>query len=103
MLDGDAPARARPAPTWTDYFELAVTEIRHYGAGSVQVGRRLHALYDHLLGEVDEPARRRVELERRLLDEALAKTFPDPEEQAIVRRPDRLGLGAGAVGSSGSG
>ena len=102
VLDGDVPLGRVPAPTWADYFELAVTEIRHYGAGSVQVGRRLHALYDHLLGEVDEPARRRVELERRLLDEALAKTFPDPEEQAIVRRPDRLGLGAGAVGSSGS-
>jgi uncharacterized membrane protein len=85
-----------PAPTWTDYLELAVTEIRHYGTGSAQVGRRLHALYDHLLAEVDADARARVELERRLLDDALARTFPDPEEQAIVGRPDRLGLGAGA-------
>jgi uncharacterized membrane protein len=84
-----------PAPTWTDYLELAVTEIRQYGTGSAQVGRRLHALYDHLLAEIDDEARARVELERRLLDEALARTFPDPEEQAIVGRPDRLGLGAG--------
>jgi uncharacterized membrane protein len=85
-----------PAPRWTDYLELAVTEIRHYGAGSAQVGRRLHALYEHLLTEIDDEARARVELERRLLDEALARTFPDPEEQAIVGRPDRLGLGAGS-------
>jgi hypothetical protein len=27
--------------------------------------------------------------------EALARTFPDPDEQAIVGRPDRLGFGAG--------
>ena len=56
VLDGDGvPAGRVPAPTWTDYLELAVTEIRHYGGGSVQVCRRLHALYDHLLAEVDEP------------------------------------------------
>jgi uncharacterized membrane protein len=84
------------APTWTDYLELAVTEIRHYGAGSAQVARRLHALYDHLLAEIHEAARPRVELERRLLDQALVRTFPDREDQALVGRPDRLGLGAGA-------
>ncbi len=91
--DGVAVGRVR-APTWTDYLELGLTEIRHYGAGSVQVGRRLHALYDHLAAEIDEAARPRVELERRLLDRALTRFFPDPEEQAIVGRPDRLGLGA---------
>ena len=96
VLDGDGVPRGRvPAPTWNAYLELAVTEIRHYGAESAQVGRRLHALYDHLLAEVDEEARARVELERRLLGEAQARTFPDPAELAIMARPDRLGLGAG--------
>jgi uncharacterized membrane protein len=96
VLDGDGVARGRvPAPTWDAYLELAVTEIRHYGAGSAQIGRRLHALYDHLLAEVDGDARSRVELERRLLSEAQGKFFPDPAELAIMHRPDRLGLGAG--------
>jgi uncharacterized membrane protein len=90
----DVPVGRVPAPTWTEYLELGLTEIRHYGASSAQVGRRLHALYDHLAAEIDEAARPRVELERRLLDEALARYFLDPEEQAIVGRPDRLGLGA---------
>jgi uncharacterized membrane protein len=95
VLDGGGvPAGRVPAPTWTDYLELALTEIRHYGGGSVQVCRRLHALYDHLLAEVDEPARARVELERRLLARALAAAFPDPEDQAVAARSDRLGLGA---------
>ena len=89
-----APRGYVPAPTWTEYLELAVTEIRHYGDGSAQIGRRLHALYDHLLEEIDDEARPRVELERRLLDEALARSFPDLEEQAIMGRADRFGLGA---------
>ena len=65
------------------------------GAGSVQVGRRLHALYDHPLAELDEPAWPRIQLERRLLDAAFARSFPDPEDRAIAAHPDRLGLGAG--------
>jgi hypothetical protein len=94
MLDADGVAVGRvPAPTWTEYLELALTEIRHYGSSSAQVGRRLHALYDHLVAEIDEAAQPRVELERRLLDEALAGFFPDPDEQAIVGGPDRLGPG----------
>jgi uncharacterized membrane protein len=102
VLDGDGVALGRvPAPTWTDYLELAITEIRHYGAGSVQVGRRLHALYDHLLAELDEPDRARIELERRLLDTALARSFPDPEDQVIAARADRLGLGSGDTPRSG--
>jgi uncharacterized membrane protein len=104
VLDDDEVPRGRvPTPTWTDYLELAVTEIRHYGAGSVQVGRRLHALYDHLVTEIDDTARPRVQLERRLLDEALARSFPNADEQAIARRPDRLGLGAAGIQSSGAG
>jgi uncharacterized membrane protein len=94
VLDGDGVARGLvPAPTWTDYLELAITEIRHYGAGSVQVARRLHALYDHLLAELDEAAHARIELERRLLDAAVARSFPDAEDRALAARADRLGLG----------
>jgi uncharacterized membrane protein len=96
VRDGDGePVGRVPAPTWADYLELAVTEIRHYGCSSAQVGRRLHALYDHLLAEIDDAARPRVELERRLLEEAQRVTFPDPAELAVVGRPDRLGLGGG--------
>ena len=98
VLDDDgAPAGRVPAPTWTDYLELAVTEIRHYGCGSVQVCRRLNALHEHLLAEVDGPARARVELERRLLGRALAAAFPDPEDQAVAAGSDRLGLGGAGV------
>jgi len=97
VLDSDGTARGSfPVPTWPEYFDLALIEIRHYGAGSAQVARRLRALYAHLLEVVDSSERGRVDLEQRLLDEQLAARFPDPQEREILSRPDRLGLGGAA-------
>src|SRR6185436_4787860 len=70
---GGTPRALVPAPRWADYVELGLVEIRRYGHGSPQIVRRLTALYDRL-GE--HP---RIELERRLLREAVAKAFPDDE------------------------
>lgn len=84
------------APTWEQYLDLGLMEIRHYGGRSIQVARRLRAVYGHLLEVVDESQQARVELERRLLDEQLAAGFPDSDERNIVSRPDRLGLGGAA-------
>jgi len=96
VLDDDGRARARVmAPRWSDYVELSLMEIRRYGADSPQVARRLHALYDRLGEVAGEGDRGRVELERRLLDGAVAAAFPDPEERRIVDQADRLGLGFG--------
>ena len=49
------PRGASPRAHLVRYVELGLTEIRHYGASSVQIGRRLHALYDRLLGRSDGP------------------------------------------------
>ena len=38
-----------PGRSWEDYLQLAVTEIREYGATSTQVCRRLPALLEALL------------------------------------------------------
>jgi uncharacterized membrane protein len=94
VLDSDGTARASiPAPRWAAYMELGLMEIRRYGAASPQVVRRLNALYDRLDEVADDGERPRIALERRLLAEVVTDTFPDPEERAIVERPDRLGLG----------
>jgi uncharacterized membrane protein len=94
VLEKDGTPRGSfPVPTWREYFDLGLIEIRHYGAGSAQVARRLRALYAHLMDAVDASERGRVELEQRLLDEQLAARFPDPEERDILSRSDRLGLG----------
>jgi uncharacterized membrane protein len=94
--ENGTPRGLVPAPRWEQYLDLGLTEIRQYGAGSIQVARRLRAMYDHLLEVVGEAGRERIELERRLLDEELAVSFPDRDERGIASRPDRLGLGSAA-------
>jgi uncharacterized membrane protein len=97
VADGDGiPRGLVPAPRWEQYLDLGLTEIRRYGAGSIQVARRLRAMYDHLLEMVGEAGRERIELERRLLDDELEVSFPDQDERRIASRPDRLGLGSAA-------
>ena len=54
---------------------------------------RLTALYDRLGEVASDGERARVDLERRLLAEAVVTAFPDAEERGIVERADRLGLG----------
>ncbi len=94
LVDDDGRVRARvSAPRWSAYVELGLMEIRRYGADSPQVVRRLHAVYDRLSEVAGAGERDRVDLERRLLAEAVAVGFPDPEERRIVEQADRLGLG----------
>jgi hypothetical protein len=57
--------------------------------------RRLHALYDRVGEVAGDGERGRVDLERRLLAEAIGAAFRDPEERRIVEQADRLGLGFG--------
>jgi uncharacterized membrane protein len=97
VVDAAGTPRALvPAPRWADYVELGLMEIRRYGHTSPQIVRRLTALYDRLTGVAGERERARVELERRLLRDAVAQAFTDAEERAVVERPDRLGLGGAA-------
>lgn len=43
-----------PTPTWEDLVELALDEIRAFGAGQYQVARRLRALFDALIADLPE-------------------------------------------------
>ena len=88
-----AARRSSRRPPVAAYVELGLMEIRRYGADSPQVVRRLHAVYDRLSEVAGAGERDRVDLERRLLAEAVAAAFPDPEERRIVEQADRLGLG----------
>jgi uncharacterized membrane protein len=94
--DEGTPRAIVPAPRWAAYVELGLMEIRRYGHASPQIVRRLHALYDRLCDVVDEGERGRIELERRLLDQAVLDGFPDAHERAVVEQSDRLGLGGAA-------
>ena len=53
-----APSIVVGLPTWEDYVSLAVDEIRRYGASSIQVARRLKAMFGDLIEVAAEERRR---------------------------------------------
>ena len=83
-----------PMPTWEDYLVLAFDEIRHYGAGSVQVMRRLKSA---LLGLADSvTADTRIEAVQRYLtqlDLTVDRSDLAADDQETARQEDRQGLG----------
>jgi len=83
-----------PMPTWEDYLTLAFDEIRQFGAGSIQVMRRMRsalvAVADSLVsaGRIDA-----VKQYLKHLDDAIELSAFDAEDRAMARREDRQGLG----------
>ena len=89
------------SPSWEDVLDLAFDEIRHYGAGSIQICRRLRALLDDLLTATPPERHAAIEAQLRRLDAAVLGAFPagSPElETALVA--DRTGLGLARAQSS---
>lgn len=82
-----------PVPDWEDYVSLAVSEIRLYGANSIQVPRRLLACLEHLIGVLPTPRAPALREELRLLAKAVAREFLDTEDRERMSTGDRQGLG----------
>jgi uncharacterized membrane protein len=82
-----------PLPTWEEFVTVGLTEIRQYGATSLQIVRRLRALLEDLVR--DAPPRRRpaLEAELALLDQTVERCYPDESERALALVLDRHGLG----------
>ncbi|HOI96372.1 MAG TPA: DUF2254 domain-containing protein [Syntrophobacter fumaroxidans] len=92
----DAHGRPRlifRTPNWEDYVHLSCIEIRHCGAGSVQIMRRMRSMLENLVHTL--PPHRHAELSRQLelLDRTIEGHYSFPEDVAIARRPDSQGLG----------
>lgn len=68
-----------PQPTWDDYVALALDEIRHWGADSIQIHKRIAAILDDLDSAVTQD-RRAVLLERRRRLEARLADLPAVEQ-----------------------
>ena len=85
-------------PDWEDFVRLAVTEIRHYGAQSIQVMRRLHAMLRTLIEIL--PAERAVALQQELdlLNQSLSRAFPENDDRAMAALSDSQGMGGGTSG-----
>lgn len=84
-------------PNWEDFIHLACTEIRHFGAGSIQIMRRMRSMLENLMQTL--PPHRHPELKKQmqLLDSEIDGHYPLPEDRSLARIPDPQGLG-GSVG-----
>jgi uncharacterized membrane protein len=82
-----------PLPSWEDFVSVGLTEIRQYGAPSLQVARRLRAVLQDLIDRA--PAARRPALEAELLrlDETVEHSFPNSVDRRLALVADRHGLG----------
>lgn len=101
-VDRDAQGTPRflyPQPSWDDLLELALDEIRTYGASSLQVGRRMAALLDRLDEDVPPARRPTVDAFRRRLAATMAQGLVDPADVTFATTPDRQGIGRGAAES----
>jgi uncharacterized membrane protein len=92
----DAGGRLRlcyGTPDWADFVSLAVTEIRHFGASSMQVARRLRAMLEHLLRVLPDARKDALQQELGLLERATQRVFADEEDRARCRVGDLQGMG----------
>ena len=88
-----SPRLLMPGRTWEDYLALGVTEIREYGATSIQVTRRLRAMLEDLQKSVRPEHRTAVDAEIAKLDATVATGFADSVDKKQAQEPDRQGIG----------
>jgi len=82
-----------PTPDWQDFVQLAISEIRLYGAANFQISRRLRAMLENLLDSLPESRGPVLRRELDLLDRTLQRLHAFPEDLELARQPDLQGLG----------
>ena len=80
-------------PDWSDFVMLAVSEVRQFGAASMQVDRRLRAMLEHLIEVLPERRRPPLDQELALLCAAVNRSFDDEEDRRRAGIADFQGMG----------
>jgi uncharacterized membrane protein len=83
-----------PTLDWSEFLMLGVMEIRHYGASSIQVVRRLRAMLEDLRDSVLPQNRPAVEEELSRLDRVVDRVFGGTDDLDDARTADRQGIGS---------
>jgi uncharacterized membrane protein len=86
-------------PNWQDFVLLAVAEIRQYGAGSVQIMRRLRGMLEELMSVLPPERAYLLQEQLELLHNTVENGFFDPRDRAQAEIADSQGLG-GTLGQS---
>ena len=81
-------------PGWEDFVSLAVTEIRQYGASSIQVMRRLRAMLEDLIEWLPEDRSAPLRRELKLLKKSADRAFREPDDRALASESDSQGMGS---------
>jgi uncharacterized membrane protein len=84
-------------PNWGDFVNLACTELRRYGADSIQVVRRLRAMIENLIRTLPEDRHAALQGQLALLDHAIEAIYSLPEELALATAADSQGLGGSPI------
>jgi uncharacterized membrane protein len=82
-----------PVQRWEDFLSLSVTEIRQYGARSVQVMRRLRSVLEELRESVVPDRRAAVDAELARLDATVNGSFGGTVDFDLACATDRQGIG----------
>jgi uncharacterized membrane protein len=80
-----------PTPNWEDSVHRSAIEIRHFGANSVQIMKRLRSMLENLIQTLLPRRHAESNLQLELLNRAIEGSLP--EDLAIARAPDSQGLG----------
>jgi uncharacterized membrane protein len=86
-----------PVRTWPDFLALGITEIREYGATSIQVTRRLHAMLEELGQLVLPENRAAVDDEMRRLNATVDASYAGSVDRDWAVASDRQGIGGPAA------
>jgi uncharacterized membrane protein len=87
------------ARRWDDFVTLGLTEVREFGATSMQIMRRLRALLEELLETVRLEHRAALEEELRRLDATVADAWRDSVDVDRATGADGQGIGGAVHGS----
>lgn len=90
---GGKPRLVYGTPDWSDFVMLAVSEIRQYGGGSIQIDRRLRAMLERLVEELPADRHPPLEEELALLRSAVERTFRDEVDRKRAAVADYQGVG----------
>ena len=94
LTDADGKPRVIfQTPGWDYFVQLACREIRSYGAGNLQIARRLRAMMLNLIETLPDARRAALRLELDLLNRAIETLYEFPEDLALAQQPDLQGLG----------
>lgn len=82
-----------PSPDWDELVDLALTEIRWYGADAPQIARRMTALLERLTESLAPQRHGALIRQQRALEQSLTRIYHDPDELTFAATPDYIGIG----------